>query len=205
MATTELHKIPDTIRSRSQVYEFRTIPTDGDRRAAPPDLPTPRRSTPTDDAIALVARSAEGSMRDAAERARPGDRVRGRRVTVDDVATVLGLVGRDLLFDIVTAVADEDAARGVRAGGPRRRGRSRPAHAVPRARGVVRDMMIVVDRSVARWRRRAGARGRARAAHGADRRGSRARTCCARSTCSRRRSRTSAPRRSRATRSRWRW
>jgi len=27
MATTELHKIPDTILSRSQVFEFRTIPT----------------------------------------------------------------------------------------------------------------------------------------------------------------------------------
>ena len=31
MATTELHKIPDTILSRSQVFEFRTIPPQGHR------------------------------------------------------------------------------------------------------------------------------------------------------------------------------
>ncbi len=37
MATTELHKIPDTILSRSQVFEFRTIPTKRDRRAAAHD------------------------------------------------------------------------------------------------------------------------------------------------------------------------
>ena len=35
MATTELHKIPDTILSRSQVFEFRTIP---DRRRSPQQL-----------------------------------------------------------------------------------------------------------------------------------------------------------------------
>ena len=34
MATTELHKIPETILSRSQVFEFRTIGTQRDRRAA---------------------------------------------------------------------------------------------------------------------------------------------------------------------------
>ena len=36
MATTELHKIPDTILSRSQVFEFRTISDEGDRRSAAP-------------------------------------------------------------------------------------------------------------------------------------------------------------------------
>ena len=35
----------------------------------------------------------------------------GGQVTADAVAEVLGLVGRDLLFDILTAVADEDAAQ----------------------------------------------------------------------------------------------
>jgi DNA polymerase III subunit gamma/tau len=35
----------------------------------------------------------------------------GGEVTADAVAEVLGLVGRDLLFDVLTAVADEDAAK----------------------------------------------------------------------------------------------
>src|SRR5262249_2599749 len=34
----------------------------------------------------------------------------GKTITADDVATVLGLVGRDLLLDAVQAVADEDAS-----------------------------------------------------------------------------------------------
>ena len=37
MATTELHKIPDTVLSRSQVFEFRTIRARADRRSAAQD------------------------------------------------------------------------------------------------------------------------------------------------------------------------
>src|SRR5215510_8644384 len=64
MATTELHKIPDTILSRSQVFEFRTIPAtaivDQLRKIAGAE-----GIEVSDAALALVARSAEGSMRDA--------------------------------------------------------------------------------------------------------------------------------------------
>src|SRR5436190_9600116 len=64
MATTELHKIPDTILSRSQVFEFRTIATrliveQLQRIVAAEGIEAP------DAALALIARSAEGSMRDA--------------------------------------------------------------------------------------------------------------------------------------------
>ena len=45
----------------------------------------------------------------------------GQKVSVDDVATVLGLVGRDLVLDIVTAVADETPGGRVRAVRARRR------------------------------------------------------------------------------------
>ena len=76
MATTELHKIPDTILSRSQVFEFRTIPTEGDRRSSCGGLPTPRSSRSPDAALALIARCGRGQHARRAERARPGDRVR---------------------------------------------------------------------------------------------------------------------------------
>ena len=109
MATTELHKIPETIRSRSQEYEFRIIsPT-----AIAGQLRTIAQAEgiqADEDAIALVARYAEGSMRDAQSAFDQVIAFAGQKVTSDDVATVLGLVGRDLLLDIVTAVADEDAA-----------------------------------------------------------------------------------------------
>ncbi len=64
MATTELHKIPDTILSRAQVYEFRTI---GTRPIAEQlrKIADAEGVTVDDAALALVARAAEGSMRDA--------------------------------------------------------------------------------------------------------------------------------------------
>jgi len=109
MATTELHKIPDTILSRSQVFEFRTIPTKAIaqqlRRIA--DAETLDVS---EAALALIARAAEGSMRDAQSAFDQVLSFAGATVTADDVASVLGLVGRDLLFDILRAVADEDAS-----------------------------------------------------------------------------------------------
>ncbi|HEY7791553.1 MAG TPA: DNA polymerase III subunit gamma/tau [Vicinamibacterales bacterium] len=109
MATTELQKIPDTILSRSQVFEFRTISATAIaaqlRQIADAD-----HIEVTDDALALVARGADGSMRDAQSAFDQVMAFAGDRITADDVSTVLGLVGRDLLLDAVQAVADEDAA-----------------------------------------------------------------------------------------------
>ena len=64
-----------------------------------------------DAALALVARAAEGSMRDAQSALDQVMAFAGTTITVEDVSTVLGLVGRDLLFDLIEAVADEDGPR----------------------------------------------------------------------------------------------
>ena len=109
MATTELHKIPDTIQSRAQVYEFRTIATTaiaGQLR----HIADAESISIADDALTILARYAEGSMRDAQSAFDQVLSFAGATVTADDVASVLGLVGRDLLFDILAAVADEDAS-----------------------------------------------------------------------------------------------
>ena len=110
MATTELHKIPDTILSRSQVFEFRAFPTkviaDHLKRMVKEegiDVP--------DAALALIARAAEGSMRDAQSALDQVMAFAGQTITVNDVATVLGLVGRDLLFEVIEAVIAEDGPR----------------------------------------------------------------------------------------------
>jgi DNA polymerase III subunit gamma/tau len=108
MATTELDKIPETVRSRSQVYELRTIGSkviaDHLRRIVDAEAIT------IDDAsLQLLARDADGSMRDAQSKLDQVIAFTGRTVTIEDIATVLGLVGRDLLLDTVQAVADEDA------------------------------------------------------------------------------------------------
>jgi DNA polymerase-3 subunit gamma/tau len=109
MATTELDKIPETVLSRSQVYELRTIASkavaDQLRRIADAE-----GITVGDDALQLIARDAEGSMRDAESKLDQVIAFTGTTIALDDVSTVLGLVGRDLVLDAVQAVADENPA-----------------------------------------------------------------------------------------------
>jgi DNA polymerase-3 subunit gamma/tau len=108
MATTELDKIPETVLSRSQVYEFRTIGTkaiaDQLRRIVDAE-----GITVGDESLQLIARDADGSMRDAQSKLDQVIAFTGNTIGGDDVSAVLGLVGRDLLLDTVQAVADEDA------------------------------------------------------------------------------------------------
>jgi DNA polymerase III subunit gamma/tau len=108
MATTELDKIPETVLSRSQVYELRPIST----RVIATQL---RRIvdaegiTVGEESLLLIARDAEGSMRDAQSKLDQVIAFTGGTIASEDVATVLGLVGRDLLLDTLEAVANEDA------------------------------------------------------------------------------------------------
>jgi DNA polymerase III subunit gamma/tau len=109
MATTELEKIPETVRSRSQVYELRTISTMA-IAAQLRKIVDAEGITVPDDALQLIARDADGSMRDAQSKLDQVIAFTGKTVSLEDVSTVLGLVGRDLLLDAVEAVANEDAA-----------------------------------------------------------------------------------------------
>jgi len=108
MATTELDKIPDTIKSRSQVYEFKTIPP-GAIREQLRTIADAEGIDVEEAALAMLARAAEGSMRDAQSAFDQVLAFASGRITEDDVAAVLGLVARDLLLDIVEAVAADDA------------------------------------------------------------------------------------------------
>ena len=111
-----------------------------------------------DAALALIARAAEGSMRDAQSALDQVMAFAGQTITVDDVSTVLGLVGRDLLFDLIEAVIAEDgprafalADRAVESGHDLRL-------VVPRAVAGRPRHDDGVGRSGARRRRRAGRR-----------------------------------------------
>jgi len=109
MATTEMDSVPDTILSRSQVFELRALSFAAIRdqlRGV-----TAQEGVAMDDAaLALVARSAEGSMRDALSALDQVLAFTSDNVTAADVSVVLGLVGRDVQFDTAEMVAREDAA-----------------------------------------------------------------------------------------------
>lgn len=108
MATTELHKVPDTISSRCQEFEFRTIPLQKifSRLKLIADA---EKIDVTDDALREIARSGEGSMRDAQSNFDQVISFSGEKIDVLDVSKALGLAGAEMLTRIVTAIAHDQA------------------------------------------------------------------------------------------------
>jgi DNA polymerase-3 subunit gamma/tau len=109
MATTDLHAVPATIQSRSQVFELRTLPF----AAIRDQLTTVTRNEKVaidDAALSLVARSAEGSMRDALSALDQVLAFATDHVTAAHVSTVLGVIGRDLQLEVLETIAREDVA-----------------------------------------------------------------------------------------------
>jgi DNA polymerase-3 subunit gamma/tau len=107
MATTEIGAVPATIQSRSQVFELRALPFASVREQL--RKVTVGEAVKIDDgALALVARSAEGSMRDALSALDQVLAFAGDTVTASDVSTVLGVIGRDQQFELAETIARED-------------------------------------------------------------------------------------------------
>lgn len=109
MATTALDQVPITIQSRSQVFELKALPFAQIKQQLK-DITAKEGVTIEDGALALVARAAEGSMRDALSALDQVLAFTATSVTAKDVSTVLGLIGRELQFEIVDTVAREDAS-----------------------------------------------------------------------------------------------
>jgi DNA polymerase-3 subunit gamma/tau len=108
MATTEIGKVPPTIQSRSQVFELKAISVKqiADQLRA---IATAEQIAVDEAAIMLIARAGDGSMRDAQSAFDQVIGFAGTTITAEDVATVLGLVRRELLIGMADAVAREDA------------------------------------------------------------------------------------------------
>lgn len=107
LATTELHKVPETITSRSQEFEFRTIALQRifDRLRMIADA---EGVNVTDEALREIARSGEGSMRDAQSNFDQVISFSGEQIEVEDVTKALGFAGVEVLKGTVTAIANND-------------------------------------------------------------------------------------------------
>jgi len=108
MATTELHKVPITITSRCQEFQFRTIANSKifDRLKLIADKD---KIDVSDEALREIARSGMGSMRDAQSNFDQVISFSGDKIDAADVAKALGSAGADVLEKIVTSVANADA------------------------------------------------------------------------------------------------
>jgi len=109
LATTEAHKIPETIHSRAQHFQFRRVPehlvtaylTGVCQKEGVQAEPA---------ALSLIARSGEGSVRDSLTLL---DRIRAYSdgpVTEADAVEVLGVMGREALLGLLGILASGDAS-----------------------------------------------------------------------------------------------
>jgi DNA polymerase III subunit gamma/tau len=114
LATTEPHKVPDTVRSRVQRFDFRRV----DRAAIARHLARIAESEGAavdPAALDLVARAGQGSVRDALSLLDQALASGERPVTVVTVRRALGLADPAVVRDLLTALASADPAGALRA------------------------------------------------------------------------------------------
>ena len=119
-ATTDPHKIPQTVLSRCQRFDFRRIPI--------PDLVKTIQTIAgkekleiDQDASYILARRVDGSLRDILSLLDKviafGGEAKGsssqKRVTKELVAQTLGLVDQEKLFEITDAISQKDTSKGL--------------------------------------------------------------------------------------------
>jgi DNA polymerase-3 subunit gamma/tau len=109
MATTELHKLPDTILSRCQQFEFRQIPTEKIFQRLR-QIASSEAIKISDEALREIARAGAGSLRDAQSAFDQVIAFGGNEITEDDVTASLGLVSAATLADFAEAIARRDTA-----------------------------------------------------------------------------------------------
>ena len=112
-ATTEIRKVPVTVLSRCMRFDLRRVPAEMliDHFKG---IAEQENVTVEPEAMALVARAADGSVRDGLslldQAIALGD---GKTVTAEDVRGMLGLADRQLIFDLIEAIIEADAERAI--------------------------------------------------------------------------------------------
>jgi DNA polymerase-3 subunit gamma/tau len=109
LATTEPHKVLPTILSRCQRFDFRRIlaPDVAERLK---QVASAESISIDDAAVALVAKHAHGSLRDALGVLEQISSFSGKHVKVDDVTSLLGTIDIDSLFEIVDVIFEKDSS-----------------------------------------------------------------------------------------------
>src|SRR5437660_1678964 len=112
MATTDEHKVPETITSRCQIFEFRTIAAAkiAERLKL---IAKAEKISISDEAVREIARSGDGSMRDAQSAFDQVISFAGDKIKTEDVERALGIAGADVLARIVNGIAENQPAEAL--------------------------------------------------------------------------------------------
>jgi DNA polymerase III subunit gamma/tau len=114
-ATTELHKIPATIASRCQRFNFKRIPLESIRKQLN-SICQAEGIKVEDDALLLIGRKAQGSMRDAQSIldqviAFSAENEQGGSIAYSGVAELLNYIDDDQMFAVTDAVIERSPAK----------------------------------------------------------------------------------------------
>ncbi|UPY37562.1 DNA polymerase III subunit gamma/tau [Sediminicoccus sp. KRV36] len=109
LATTELRKVPITIRSRCQTFSLKRVPEER-LRAHFLNIAGKEQASIEEGALAMLARAADGSVRDGLSLLDQAIALAGESgaVTTESVRDMLGLADRALVFDVLEAVMNAD-------------------------------------------------------------------------------------------------
>jgi len=107
LATTDIHKVPSTIISRCQRFDFNRITLDVISKRL--SLILKAESIDIDDASLLsISQKADGSMRDALSLLDQVIAYSGDSIKIEDVSAVIGLIPNEIYFDFSNAIVEKD-------------------------------------------------------------------------------------------------
>lgn len=113
LATTEPHKIPLTIISRCQRFDFKRI-TSGSMIERMNFIISHYDTTVSHEALGVIARVSEGGMRDALSLLDQAISYSEGDVSVEDVLSITGAVSQDILINITSTLLDRDVLSGLK-------------------------------------------------------------------------------------------
>lgn len=112
LASTEIHQFPATVQSRCQRFEFRSMGLETLVKQLK-RIADAEKIEIDDKALYQIARSGNGSMRDAQRNLDQLVAFSGKKVTLEDIRVVLGTIEGEVYLKLVEAVLAEDAPAGL--------------------------------------------------------------------------------------------
>ncbi len=141
-ATTEAHKVLPTIMSRCQRFDFKRIPpTMIFNRLM--EIAKNEKIDIDEKAALLMARSADGSLRDALVVLDQMVSFSSGKISSDDVIELLGMVHKDKIFDLANAVMMNEAGRVISCLDELINGGKDPVFIADSLLGYYRDLMVI--------------------------------------------------------------
>lgn len=107
LATTEIHKVPSTVISRCQRFDFKRVSVESIKSKLK-HIAEVEKINIADQALTEIARFSDGGVRDAISTLDLLISYKNKKITKEDVYEVIGTVSRDTLLDLITKVIKKD-------------------------------------------------------------------------------------------------